>query len=132
MHLFVFFTFVYGSLNVLLISVDDLRPQLSKHYGLNDMHTPNLERLQDEGVSFTRAFAQYSLDNPSMVSILTGTRPETTRVYNNDDYFRSNRYAFFLTKKKSIFISIMSHHGGKWVFRYKKVASCIHWTIFRL
>ena len=110
MH-FIFLTLVYGSLNVLLISVDDLRPQISKHYGLEDMHTPNLERLQDEGVSFTRAFAQYSLDGPSRASVLTGTRPETTRVFNNEDYFRSDQCNFF--PKKSIFIlATMGENGS--------------------
>lgn len=75
--------------NVLLIIVDDLRPQVGA-YGESQMHTPNMDRLAKEGVLFRRAYCQQAVCNPSRASFLTGRRPETTKIYNNDMHFRLN------------------------------------------
>lgn len=66
--------------NVLLILVDDLRPQL-RCYGHSQMKTPHIDQLAAEGLRFERAYCQQALCAPSRVSLLTGARPDTTRVY---------------------------------------------------
>ena len=73
--------------NVLFIMVDDLRPLLGC-YGHPEMHTPNIDRLAQRGTLFNRAYCQYPLCSPSRTSMLTGLRPDTTRVTDNRAFFR--------------------------------------------
>ncbi len=72
--------------NVLFIAVDDLRPQLGC-YGHSEMHTPNIDQLATQGTLFNRAYCQFPVCNPSRVSVLTGLRPDTTRIYDNPTDF---------------------------------------------
>ncbi len=73
--------------NVLFIMADDLRPLLGC-YGYPEMHTPNIDRLAQRGTLFNRAYCQFPVCNASRTSMLTGLRPETTRVFSNRDRFR--------------------------------------------
>jgi iduronate 2-sulfatase len=52
-------------LPVLFLVSDDMRPSIGGHYALPEAHTPNLERLMDEGITFARAYIQYSYCSPS-------------------------------------------------------------------
>lgn len=75
-----------GNINVIFMIIDDLRPMLGC-YGINEMYTPNIDNFSKRGTLFNRAYCQYPLCNPSRASILTGLRPETTGVDNNNlDY----------------------------------------------
>lgn len=62
--------------NVLFIAVDDLRPELGC-YGVEDIITPNLDRLAAEGLLFNRAYCQVPICMPSRASTLSGYRPES-------------------------------------------------------
>lgn len=69
-------------MNVLLIGVDSLRPQMNC-YGFEGMVTPNFDRLASSGAFFTHAYCQMPPCAPSRASVFSGCRPDTTHVYDN-------------------------------------------------
>jgi choline-sulfatase len=75
--------------NVLLIMSDDLATTLGS-YGHPHVKTPHLDALAKEGVVFSRAYCQFPHCNPSRSSMMTGLRPNTTHVTNNEDSLYHN------------------------------------------
>lgn len=73
--------------NVLFISIDDLRPTLGV-YGDSTAITPNINRLASEGMTFRQTFCQAAVCAPSRASLMTGLRPDSTRVWHLGDKFR--------------------------------------------
>jgi iduronate 2-sulfatase len=66
--------------NVLFIAVDDLKPLLA-NYGDPIVHSPNFEKLAEQGVTFTNAHCQQAVCGPSRASLMTGLRPDQTRIW---------------------------------------------------
>jgi arylsulfatase A-like enzyme len=58
-------------------------------YGVKHVQSPNLDKLAESGVLFTRAYCQQAVCNPSRVSLLTGLRPDATRVWDLETDFRT-------------------------------------------
>jgi arylsulfatase A-like enzyme len=76
--------------NVLFIAVDDLNHWVGHLQRNKQTKTPHLDRLAAMGVSFTRAYCAAPVCNPSRAALLSGKRPATTGVYdNNNPYARA-------------------------------------------
>lgn len=57
--------------NVLLICIDDLRPELNC-YGVDYIHSPNIDRLASKGRVFSRHYVQAPTCGASRYTLLTG------------------------------------------------------------
>jgi len=67
--------------NILFIAVDDLKPLLGC-YGNTLVKTPNIDRLAKMATVFNRNYCQQAICGPTRASLMTGTRPDVTKVWN--------------------------------------------------
>ncbi len=75
--------------NVLFIAVDDLNHWVG-YLGRNrQTKTPNIDRLAARGVRFTRSYCAAPVCNPSRAALMSGLRPFSSGVYDNDDDWRT-------------------------------------------
>ena len=72
--------------NVLLVVVDDLNSDLGV-FGHPVVKTPNIDKLADRGVAFTKAYTQYPQCNQSRTSLLTSLYPDQTKVLTLKEHF---------------------------------------------
>merc|ERR1719160_102980 len=82
-----------GAKNVLFFAVDDLRPELEIFGGvpgtpMPKMHTPNIDALAAKSLVLTKNYVQQAVCSPTRQSLLTGRRPDRTRVYDLFVFFR--------------------------------------------
>ena len=61
--------------NVLFIISDDLTSTALSCYGNEVCHTPNIDRIAEQGVRFTRAYCQGTYCGPSRASFMSGYYP---------------------------------------------------------
>ena len=100
-------TYALDRPNVIFIAIDDMNDWISLLDPESPIKTPNLSRLADKGMLFTKAYCPSPACNPSRVSTLTGLRPSTTGVYGNNSDWRGalpNRKTIFQKFKDSGYI----------------------------
>lgn len=66
--------------NVLMIAIDDLKPLLGC-YGEAEILTPNIDALANKGTVFLKNYCQQAVCAPTRASLLTGLRPDATKVW---------------------------------------------------
>ncbi len=74
----------HGAKNLILISVDSLRPDRLGYSGHDRPTSPTLDRLAAEGRVFANAYSPAGWTLPSMASVLTGRHP---REHGATNYF---------------------------------------------
>lgn len=67
--------------NIVIFLTDDQGTLDLKTYGAEDLLTPNLDRLADEGISFTQAYA-HTVCVPARAALLTGRYPQRGGINN--------------------------------------------------
>ncbi|MEM6689817.1 MAG: sulfatase [Planctomycetota bacterium] len=76
-----------GSTNVLLICIDDLKPNLGC-YGDSVAKTPAIDSLARRGLRFDAAYCNQAVCAPSRNALMTGLRPDTIGIYDLQTNFR--------------------------------------------
>jgi arylsulfatase A-like enzyme len=74
--------------NVLFVIVDDLRPELGC-YGKTNIFSPEIDKFSKSALVFNKAYCQQAVCSPSRTSVLTGLRPDSTRIYDLETHFRT-------------------------------------------
>ncbi len=74
--------------NVILMYADDLGWAQSGAYGSDYYHTPNIDRLSDEGMRFTDAYSAAAISSPARASLMTGKYPAKLHI---TDFIPGNR-----------------------------------------
>ncbi|MDA7496638.1 sulfatase-like hydrolase/transferase, partial [Akkermansiaceae bacterium] len=113
--LFILVSKTFAEKNILLICIDDLRPEL-KSFGVDYIHSPNIDALAKRGRAFTRHYVQAPTCGASRYALLTGTygpggngalfaRANKIKNPSLPAYFRENGYT-------TVSVGKVSHHPG--------------------
>ena len=101
--------------NLLLICIDDLRPEL-KCFGVDYIHSPNIDKLASQGRAFHRHYVQAPTCGASRYTLLTGRygpadngalfrQAEAMKEKSFPAWFRKHGYA-------TVSVGKVSHHPG--------------------
>src|SRR5712671_5984355 len=61
--------------NLLLVTIDTLRPDHLRCYGYTEIETPSIDSLAADGIRFEQAYTPVPITLPSHTVMLTGTYP---------------------------------------------------------
>jgi arylsulfatase A-like enzyme len=68
--------------NIVLIVTDNQSEKLLGTYGKDDILTPNIDALAEQGMLFTQAFAASGVCSPTRATLMTGLMPSQHGVHN--------------------------------------------------
>jgi len=100
--------------NLILITIDALRPDHLGCYGYERNTSPNIDRFaKEEGYLFTQAISQATWTCPSIHSLISSTYPSTTGVYFWDQILSDLTPTLTqILKKEGFYTGFISAHGG--------------------
>ena len=81
-------------MNILYIMSDDHSYQTISAYDQRYIHTPNIDRIGNEGVRFTNSFVANSISGPSRACMLTGKHSHANGFINNSTTFNGDQMTF--------------------------------------
>jgi len=88
-------------LNVLLITIDTLRPDRLSCYSDEHIQTPQIDSLAEKGALFLKAFAHTPTTLPSHTNILLGTTPLYHGVHDNQNFIVQDEFLTLAEHLKS-------------------------------
>ena len=81
-------------MNIIYIMSDDHSYQTISAYDQRYIHTPNIDRIGNEGVRFTNSFVANSISGPSRACMLTGKHSHANGFINNSTTFNGDQLTF--------------------------------------
>ncbi len=112
--------------NIIVFMLDSLRPD---HLGCNGCEvakTPNIDRLAEQGINFTNAYAEYPITIPTRTALLAGIYTHTSRTWKpmtpHDFHitkrFKKKGYKTALFGDSPMTVSVYNCHIGFDVFKH--------------
>jgi len=98
--------------NFLLITIDTLRADRVSCYGSEQLMTPNIDRLAEQGIVFRRAFAQTTTTLPSHTNILLGLDPLRHGVHDNSNFVVGKEFLTLAEHLKAAGYATAAFIGG--------------------
>jgi len=89
--------------NVVVITIDTLRPDHLGCYGYKQIRTPNIDALAADGVRFEHAYTPVPVTLPAHTAIFTGTYPMLSGMHD----FSANK----LNPQQPTLASVLKEHG---------------------
>ena len=84
-----------GKPNIIFILCDDMGYGDLGCYGQKYIHTPNLDRMAEEGMRFTQAYAGSPVSAPSRASLMTGQHSGHGHVRGNKEYWNNGQTVMY-------------------------------------
>ena len=98
-------------MNIIYIMSDDHSYQTISAYDQRYIHTPNIDRIGNEGVRFTNSFVANSISGPSRACMLTGKHSHANGFINNSTTFNGDQLTFPKVLQQNGYQTAMI---GKW------------------
>jgi arylsulfatase A-like enzyme len=113
--------------NILFVFTDDHAPHAISAYGSVLNETPNIDRLANEGMLFTRTFCGNSICAPSRATILTGKHSHANGHIDNGSEFDGSQETFPKLLRAAGYQTALV---GKWHLR-SAPTGFDHWEVLK-
>ncbi len=114
--------------NIIIIMADDHANRTISAYGSGLNHTPNIDRIADEGAIMLNSFNANSICGPSRASILTGKHSHLHGVMGNGFKYDNTQTTFPRELKKAGYQTVVF---GKWHLNSPPGDSFASWKILK-